>query len=102
MKDLTTSEPEIWSSNEGSDARLIGTILDQPVERYVPRSVTCDNCGCRGDEFSWFQRIRAGEVDEDEPGRDLYFCSILCLGYFSADNWEGYSPETQPTTHSPL
>jgi len=100
MEDMTTCSPEIWDREKGFDARPANKILDQPTERYVPIGVTCENCGCSGEQFSWFQRIQAGEVDGSQPEQDLYFCSILCLGYFSSDNWNDYKPETRSTTYS--
>jgi len=96
MEDLTTCDPDIRGRDEGFDAPSLDRLLNQEVERYVPSCVCCSWCGCSGEEFSWFQRIRCEEAAEYGIDKDLYFCSVLCLGYFSTENLPGYYPKTLP------
>jgi len=90
------ANPEIWGREEGFDAPSLDRLLNRGTERYIPSSVTCEECGCGGEEFSWFQRIPCEEVAEYGFDEDLYFCSIICFGYFSSENLPGYDPETLP------
>ncbi|WP_255149770.1 hypothetical protein [Halorarius halobius] len=72
-------------------------LLDnRPTDRYVPTLVTCANCGCSGDEFSWFQRIGAGDVANSEPATDLHFCDIVCLSQYVGDTYPTYEPTPGP------
>lgn len=78
--------------------RSVVTSLDnRPTERYVPSTVTCEQCGCAGEGFTWFQRVPAGDVDGQRPTHELYFCGPVCLWWYCNDEFEGYSPPVLPT-----
>jgi C1A family cysteine protease len=72
----------------------IRSLLDnRPTERYVPKSVTCTNCGEPAASFSWFQRVPAGDVAEGTPESDLYFCDIVCVSWYTSEQFDDYDPE---------
>jgi hypothetical protein len=79
-------------------ARSVVTSLGcRPTERYVPSAVTCEQCGCAGEAFTWFQRVPAGDVDGQRPTRELSFCGLVCLSWYYNEEFEGYSPPPLPT-----
>lgn len=69
---------------------------NRPTERYVPRAVTCENCGASAESFDWFQRIPEGDVAEGTPPRELYFCDIVCVSWYSSEHFEGYDSDLLP------
>lgn len=97
MKDVTTEWPDIDESRPetASQTRLGRLSNSQNAARYVPMDVTCAECGRDGEEFRWFQRVAAGDVDDGVPATDLHFCSIVCLGLWSGQ-FDAYDPETLP------
>lgn len=66
---------------------------NRPTERYVPKDITCEQCGTAAPEFTWFQRIPADAVETQTPPHDLYFCDIVCLSLYSSANFEEYDPD---------
>jgi len=94
MEDRTTSHPKIRSTDDGFGARAVTAILGRDTDRYIPSRVTCERCGCGGEDFSWFQRIPAGDVGDGVPEGELYFCDLLCLASYCSDRFDDYSPET--------
>lgn len=100
MQDETTIDPEL--DLEGGESTW-----DPPVdrllnarngERYVPKDLRCENCGNTGADFDWFQRVPAGAAGEGIPGTDLYFCDVVCLGAYSGDHLDGYTPDVNPVS----
>lgn len=85
-------------SESSRTARNTGPLDNRPTERYVPSAVTCEECGCPGESFTWFQSVPAGDVDGERPERALYFCGIVCLSLYCGEEFADYEPTTRPST----
>ncbi|MFC6874906.1 hypothetical protein [Halobellus marinus] len=88
-------DPEPSSTSPPSVNRLLD---NRSRTRYVPKDLRCEYCEATGEEFPWFQRISAGDVDSGRPERDLYFCGIVCLAAYCHDRFPAFSPDTLPTS----
>lgn len=81
------------SESETSPPSIRSLLDNRPTERYIPKAVTCTNCGDQAESFSWFQRIPAGDVAEGTPESDLYFCDIVCVSWYTSEQFDDYDPE---------
>jgi hypothetical protein len=91
MQDVTTCHPDIRRDETRRSRRQqfdLDTVVRRPDERYVPSPVTCANCGVAAEAFDWYQRLPEGAIAAGEPGQNLHFCSIICLGFYSADRFD--------------